>query len=157
MQDESISIANVCHFMTLIRMLIVHECEKKNCDVHSVMPNTFFMFAKNSHVHNGYWLLECAVCHATDPHCPDFMEETAFIGIHNGVLFLDLCGKVWASMKSNTYDTWVAFSCADLIACTCTSQNGSHQHVYLGCRRPLPHVIRHPTIHSKYFLIVIII
>jgi len=35
-------------------------------------------------------------------------------------------------MKSNTYDTRVAFSCADLIACTCTCQSGSQgsdQHV----------------------------
>jgi len=57
-QDESISIANVCHFMTLISTLIVRERKKKKCDVHSVMPDTFVMFAKNSRVHNGYRLLE---------------------------------------------------------------------------------------------------
>jgi len=132
MQDESISIASICHFMTLISTLIVREREKKKCDVHSVMPDTFIMFAKNSRVHNGYRLLERAVRHATDPRCPNFMEETASISIHNGVLFLDLCGKVRASMKSNTYDTRVAFLCADLIACTCTCQSGSQgsdQHV----------------------------
>lgn len=93
----------------------------------AVMPTLLVEIANESRVHSGLRLVKRAVCNSMNPNGPDVMDATMKVCElrETGVMVLVLDYKVKASMRNVVYNTQVANSSKDLIACGCSCKCGA--------------------------------
>jgi len=126
-RDEEISVQHIAELIHLIASLVdVDTTMIKNCATYrNILSKNIISFAENSRVHTGERLCKRAIRHAMDPACPDIIEGTVSLGVHNNKVCLIVSDKVLASMRKRVYNVTSAFSAEDLIASSCDCKSGT--------------------------------
>jgi hypothetical protein len=113
------------HVLLGDRSLCVKEIKVNQATSTIPVPPLLMKFANGSRVHSGLRLLKRSARHSIDLITPDVMQGQIKLCDWNGKMVFVLSHKVKALMRSFTYDTQVAFSDQELVACSCTCKCGS--------------------------------
>jgi len=132
MQDQTLAMERIQSVVSLLSSLVDFRKEETAMmglpsAIQGVMPSLIVNFANGARVHSGLRLMKRAVRHAIDPVTPDIMDATLKLCEYKGEMVFVLIHKVKASMRKSVYNTEVAFTKSDLLACGCSCRCGSEK------------------------------
>jgi hypothetical protein len=114
----------------LTELVTLPEVKPNQHKTFDVIPPIIRNFAEGSRVEDGNRLCQRTLRHATDPRhtdirlCNGYVIEEEDQDKDNNI-GLVLKHNIKASMKNDTYKVELAFTCNDMISCSCTCRCGS--------------------------------